>query len=126
MKPHWEITEEEVDAMLKATRWGPSSLEYFRGGGYSSKLLTKAGMPVTMCRLNLVKGLGPVLQIAEGWTARFPDEVFKIIDNRTDKTWPSTFFVPRVTGQGRFTDIYSVMDYSSNHGQSAMDISGPT
>ena len=117
MKPHWEITEEEVDAMLKATRWGPSSLEYFRGGGYSSKLLTKAGMPVTMCRLNLVKGLGPVLQIAEGWTARFPDEVFKIIDNRTDKTWPSTFFVPRVTGQGRFTDIYSVMNYwGSNHG----------
>lgn len=117
MKPHWEITEEEVDAMLKATRWGPSSLEYFRGGGYSSKLLTKAGMPVTMCRLNLVKGLGPVLQIAEGWTARFPDEVFKIIDNRTDKTWPSTFFVPRVTGKGRFTDIYSVMHYwGANHG----------
>jgi L-fucose isomerase len=117
MKPHWEINEEEVDAMLKATRWGPSSLEYFRGGGYSSKLLSKAGMPVTMCRLNLVKGLGPVLQIAEGWTATFPEEVFKIIDNRTDKTWPSTFFVPRVTGKGRFGDIYSVMHYwGANHG----------
>lgn len=117
MKPHWEITDGEVDAMLKATRWGPSSLEYFRGGGYSSKLLTKAGMPVTMCRLNLVKGLGPVLQIAEGWTARFPDEVFDIIDKRTDKTWPSTFFVPRLTGKGRFTDVYSVMHYwGANHG----------
>ncbi len=117
MKPHWEINEEEVNAMLKATSWGPSSLEYFRGGGYSSKLLSKAGMPVTMCRLNLVKGLGPVLQIAEGWTATFPEEVFKIIDNRTDKTWPSTFFVPRVTGKGRFTDVYSVMHYwGANHG----------
>ena len=117
MKPHWEITEEEVDAMLKATRWGPSSLEYFRGGGYSSKLLTREGMPVTMCRLNLVKGLGPVLQIAEGWTVRFPEEVFNIIDQRTDKTWPSTFFVPRVNGKGRFTDIYSVMHYwGANHG----------
>jgi L-fucose isomerase len=117
MKPHWEITEQEVDAMLKATRWGPSSLEYFRGGGYSSKLLSKASMPVTMCRLNLAKGLGPVLQIAEGWTARFPDEVFDIIDKRTDKTWPSTFFVPRLTGKGRFTDVYSVMHYwGANHG----------
>ncbi len=117
MKPHWEINEAEVDAMLKATSWGPSSLEYFRGGGYSSKLLSKGGMPVTMCRLNLVKGLGPVLQIAEGWTVTFPEEVFKIIDNRTDKTWPSTFFVPRVTGHGRFTDVYSVMNYwGANHG----------
>ncbi len=117
MKPHWEITDGEVEAMLKATRWAPSSLEYFRGGGYSSKLLTKAGMPVTMCRLNLAKGLGPVLQIAEGWTARFPDEVFDIIDKRTDKTWPSTFFVPRLTGKGRFTDVYSVMHYwGANHG----------
>ncbi len=117
MKPHWEITPEEVAAMLKATQWGPSSLEYFRGGGYSSKLLSKSGMPVTMCRLNLVKGLGPVLQIAEGWTVTFPEEVFKIIDNRTDKTWPSTFFVPRTTGKGRFADVYSVMNYwGANHG----------
>ncbi len=117
MKPHWEITEQEVDAMLKATQWGPSSLEYFRGGGFSSKLLSRSGMPVTMCRLNLVKGLGPVLQIAEGWTATFPKEVFDIIDKRTDKTWPSTFFVPRVTGEGRFKDVYSVMNYwGANHG----------
>lgn len=117
MKPFWEITEEEVDAMLKNTQWGPSSLEYFRGGGYSSKILSKADMPVTMCRLNLVKGLGPVLQIAEGWTATFPEEVFNIIDKRTDKTWPSTFFVPRTTGEGRFKDVYSVMNYwGANHG----------
>jgi len=117
MKPFWEITEEEVNKMLEATRWGTASLEYFRGGGYSSKFLTKAGMPVTMCRLNLVKGLGPVLQIAEGWTATFPEEVFAIIDKRTDKTWPSTFFVPRITGKGHFKDVYSVMNrWGANHG----------
>jgi len=116
MKPHWEISEEEVEKMLKATSWGPSSLEYFRGGGYSSKLLTRGEMPVTMCRVNLVKGLGPVLQIAEGWAVDFPDEVYEIIDGRTDKTWPTTFFVPKVTGKGRFTDVYSVMNYwGSNH-----------
>lgn len=116
MKPHWEISEDEVEAMLKSTSWGPASLEYFRGGGYSSKLLSKGEMPVTMCRVNLVKGLGPVLQIAEGWTATFPEEVYDIIDSRTDKTWPTTFFVPRVTGKGRFTDVYSVMNnWGSNH-----------
>lgn len=116
MKPFWEITEEEVNKMLNATTWHPASLEYMRGGGYSSKFLTKAGMPVTMSRINLVKGLGPVLQIAEGWTATFPEEVFEIIDKRTDKTWPSTFFVPRITGKGRFTDVYSVMNYwGANH-----------
>jgi L-fucose isomerase len=117
MKPFWEITEEEVGKMLGATRWGPASLEYFRGGGFSSKFLSKAGMPVTMCRINIVKGLGPVLQIAEGWTATFPDKVFEIIDQRTDKTWPSTFFVPRITGEGHFKDVYSVMNnWGANHG----------
>lgn len=117
MKPFWEIKENEVDSMLKATQWGPSSLEYFRGGGYSSKLLSKGGMPVTMCRLNLIKGIGPVLQIAEGWTATFPEKIFEIIDKRTDKTWPSTFFVPRLTGEGRFKNVYSVMNYwGANHG----------
>ncbi|MDR0748378.1 MAG: L-fucose isomerase [Tannerellaceae bacterium] len=117
MKPFWEITGEEVDKMLDATTWYPASLEYMRGGGYSSQFLTKSGMPLTMCRLNLVKGLGPVLQIAEGWSATFPDDVFDMINKRTDKTWPSTFFVPRVTGQGRFRDVYSVMNYwGSNHG----------
>lgn len=117
MKPFWEITQEEVDKMLEATTWHPASLEYMRGGGYSSHFLTKPGMPVTMCRLNLVKGLGPVLQIAEGWTATFPDHVFDIINKRTDRTWPSTFFVPHITGQGRFKDVYSVMNYwGANHG----------
>lgn len=117
MKPFWDITEEEVDKMLGATKWHPSSLEYMRGGGYSSQFLTKAGMPMTMCRINLVKGLGPVLQIAEGWTATFPEHVFDIINKRTDKTWPSTFFVPRLTGEGHFEDVYSVMNYwGANHG----------
>lgn len=117
MKEFWNITEEEVDKMLDVTTWYPASLEYFRGGGYSSNFLTKAGMPVTMCRLNLVKGVGPVLQIAEGWTATFPDNVFDIINKRTDKTWPTTFFVPRLTGTGHFKDVYSVMNYwGANHG----------
>lgn len=117
MKPFWEITGDEVQQMLSATKWYPANLEYFRGGGYSSKFLTKGGMPVTMSRLNLVKGLGPVLQIAEGWTVSMPDHVFDIIDKRTDKTWPTTFFVPRVTGKGRFKDVYSVMNYwGANHG----------
>ncbi|MDR1493784.1 MAG: L-fucose isomerase [Planctomycetaceae bacterium] len=117
MKPYWEITEKEVADMLAATHWGPSSLEYFCGGGYSSKFLTQAGMPVTMCRLNRVKGLGPVLQIAEGWTATFPEKVFDVIDQRTDKTWPSTFFVPRITGKGHFKNVYSVMNgWGANHG----------
>ncbi|MDH6305129.1 L-fucose isomerase [Parabacteroides sp. PF5-5] len=117
IKPFWEIKEEEVDNMLNATTWYPASLEYFRGGGYSSHFLTKAGMPITMSRLNMVKGLGPVLQIAEGWTATFPEHVFEVINKRTDKTWPSTFFVPRTTGTGRFKDVYSVMNYwGANHG----------
>ena len=117
MKPFWEISEEEVEKMLDATTWYPSALEYMRGGGFSSQFLTREGMPVTMCRINLVKGLGPVLQIAEGWTATLPDEVFKLIDGRTDKIWPSTFFVPRLTGNGRFKDVYSVMNYwGANHG----------
>lgn len=117
MKPFWEITEDEVNKMLGATKWHPASLEYFRGGGYSSKFLTEPGMPITMCRLNLVKGLGPVLQIAEGVTATFPQDVFDKIDKRTDKTWPSTFFVPRLTGEGHFKDVYSVMNFwGANHG----------
>lgn len=117
MKPFWQITDQEVDKMLDATTWYPASLEYFRGGGYSSQFLTRPDMPLTMCRLNLVKGLGPVLQIAEGWSACFPDEVFDVINKRTDKTWPSTFFVPRLTGEGRFTDVYSVMNnWGANHG----------
>ena len=117
MKPFWEIKEEEVEACLKATTWYPASREYMRGGGYSSQFLTVGGMPVTMCRLNLVKGQGPVLQIAEGWTADLDPEVFRLINERTDRTWPSTFFVPRTTGQGYFRDVYTVMNYwGANHG----------
>jgi L-fucose isomerase len=117
MKPYWEITTDEVNKMLDATTWYPASLEYFRGGGYSSHFLSKPGMSITMSRLNMIKGVGPVLQIAEGWTATFPDHVFDIINKRTDKTWPSTFFVPRTTGKGRFKDVYSVMNYwGANHG----------
>ncbi|MDR0699115.1 MAG: L-fucose isomerase [Tannerella sp.] len=117
IKPFWEIRQGEIDKMLTATTWYPANLEYMRGGGYSSKFLTCEGMPTTMCRLNIIRGLGPVLQIAEGWTARFPEHVFATIDKRTDKTWPSTFFVPRITGKGRFKDVYSVMNYwGSNHG----------
>ncbi|MDR1368606.1 MAG: L-fucose isomerase [Dysgonamonadaceae bacterium] len=117
MKPFWEITDQEVDKMLDVTTWYPANCEYFRGGGFSSQFLTVEGMPVTMSRLNMIKGLGPVLQIAEGWTARVPDHVFDIINKRTDKTWPTTFFVPRITGKGHFKEVYSVMNYwGANHG----------
>ncbi len=117
MKPFWEITDEEVDDCLESTTWYPANRDYFRGGGYSSKFLTAGNMPVTMCRVNLVKGIGPVLQIAEGWTVELPDKVFKILDERTDKTWPSTWFAPRLNGQGPFKNVYEVMaNWGSNHG----------
>ncbi|GHT41597.1 L-fucose isomerase [Bacteroidia bacterium] len=118
MKPFWEITEKEADACLDATKWVPANREYFRGGGFSSKFLSKGGMPCTMMRLNLVKGLGPVLQLAEGWTADLDDEQYHILDWRTDKGWPTTWFVPRlVEGNDAFKDVYSVMNnWGANHG----------
>ena len=117
MKPFWEITEEEVKKTLDATTWYPADAGYFRGGGYSSNFLTKGGMPVTMARINLVKGLGPVLQLAEGWTVDIPAEVHKTLDDRTNKTWPTTWFAPRLTGEGNFRDVYSVMNnWGANHG----------
>lgn len=117
MKPFWEITEEEVKKTLEATTWFPAEGEYFRGGGFSSNFLTKGGMPVTMIRVNLVKGLGPVLQLAEGWTVDLPAEVHKALDDRTNKTWPTTWFAPKLTGEGNFTDVYSVMNnWGANHG----------
>jgi len=117
MKPFWEINENEVKECLNATTWYPANNGYFRGGGYSSKFVTKGGMPVTMCRLNLIKGIGPVLQIAEGETISLPEKVHKILDERTDKTWPTTWFVPRITGKNSFTDVYSVMaNWGANHG----------
>ena len=117
MKPYWEISEQDVKKCLGATTWYPAAQGYFRGGGYSSKFLTRGGMPVTMSRINIIKGLGPVIQIAEGWTAEIPAEVHKMLDDRTDKTWPTTWFVPRLTGKGAFNDVYSVMNnWGANHG----------
>ncbi len=117
MKPFWEISEDEVKKCLCSTTWYPASQGYFRGGGYSSNFLTKGGMPVTMSRVNLIRGLGPVLQIAEGWTAELPADIHKVLDDRTDKTWPTTWFVPRTTGTGAFADVYSVMyNWGANHG----------
>ncbi len=117
MKAFWDIKAEEVDKCLKNTKWCAANKEYFRGGGYSSQFKTAAEMPVTMCRLNLVKGLGPVLQLAEGWTIELPDAVHATLDKRTDPTWPTTWFVPRVNGKGQFKDVYSVMaGWGANHG----------
>lgn len=117
MKPFWEIAPEEVDACLDSVTWYPGSREYFRGGGYSSNFLTQGDMPMTMCRLNLIKGQGPVLQIAEGWAVNVNEEIFDIINRRTDKTWPTTWFAPRLTGTGAFRDVYSVMNnWGANHG----------
>jgi len=117
MKPFWEISEKEAADCLAATTWYPAINEYFRGGGFSSNYLTKGGMPITLARINLVKGLGPVLQLAEGWTVDLPLNVHQVLDDRTNKTWPTTWFVPRLTGEGAFTDVYSVMNnWGANHG----------
>jgi L-fucose isomerase len=117
MKPFWEISQAEVDKCLEATKWHPAIEEYFRGGGFSSAFLTKGGMPFTMSRLNLIKGLGPVLQIAEGWTIDLPAEVHETLNERTNPTWPTHWFVPRLTGSGPFRDVYSVMaNWGANHG----------
>ncbi|MHA4811504.1 L-fucose isomerase [Flavitalea flava] len=117
MKPFWEISKKEAKACLDATTWYPANNGYFRGGGYSSKFVTKGGMPVTMCRLNLVRGIGPVLQIAEGFTIDLPAEVHKTLDERTDRTWPTTWFVPKLNDKPAFRDVYSVMaNWGANHG----------
>ena len=117
MKPYWEITPEEVARCLEVTRWCPANLMYFRGGGFSSQFTTRGEMPVTMSRLNLVRGLGPVLQIAEGYTVDLPQDVHDIMTLRTDPSWPTTWFVPILTGDGPFKDVYSVMaNWGANHG----------
>ncbi|GFI46848.1 L-fucose isomerase [Lachnospiraceae bacterium] len=117
MKPWYEVTQEDQKAMMQATTWNAADFGYFRGGGYSSRFLTEAEMPVTMIRLNLVKGLGPVLQIAEGWTVKLPGEVSDKLWKRTDYTWPCTWFAPRVTGKGAFKTAYEVMNnWGANHG----------
>lgn len=117
MKPYWEMTDKEVEDCLAATTWYPANRDYFRGGGFSSNFLTKGGMPVTMARINIVKGLGPVLQLAEGWTVDIDPEIHKVIDKRTDPTWPTTWFVPRLCDKPAFKDVYSVMNnWGANHG----------
>jgi len=118
MKHPWDMTQADVDACLKATSWCPADRDYFRGGGFSSHFLSKGGMPVTMARLNLVKGLGPMLQIAEGWTADVDSDVFETLNMRTDPTWPTTWFVPRLDeSKAPFRDVYSVMNnWGANHG----------
>lgn len=118
MKEWWNLTDEDEKAILENTNWLPADRDYFRGGGFSSNFLTKGGMPVTMMRLNLVKGLGPVLQIAEGWTVDIDPEIHKVLDMRTDPTWPTTWFAPRLDPtKDAFKDVYSVMNnWGANHG----------
>ncbi len=117
IKPFWEMTEKDMDACLKATTWCAADKGYFRGGGFSSRFLTRSEMPATMMRLNIVKGLGPVMQIAEGWTVNLPDEISDKLWKRTDYTWPCTWFAPRTTGEGAFKTAYDVMNnWGANHG----------
>ena len=117
VKPFWEISESEASECLKATSWPSAVYEYFRGGGYSSEFLTRGGMPVTMSRVNLIKGLGPVLQLAEGWTVDLPEDINLQLTERTNPTWPTTWFAPKLTGEGAFKDVYSVMaNWGANHG----------
>ena len=117
MKKWWEVTDKDIDTMMGATTWPYADLGYFRGGGYSSRFVTRAEMPATMIRLNLIKGLGPVLQIVEGWTVKLPDEVTDKLWKRTDYTWPCTWFAPRITGKGAFKSAYDVMNnWGANHG----------
>ncbi|MHB8277523.1 MAG: L-fucose isomerase [Candidatus Humimicrobiaceae bacterium] len=116
LKPYWEITDEEVKKCLASSQFRPASVEYFRGGGFSANFLTRGKMPLTMFRLNLIKGLGPVLQIAEGYSIELPENVNKILIDRTDPTWPTTWFAPRLTGKGAFKETYSVMEnWGANH-----------
>lgn len=117
MKPFWEMTDSDIKACLDATDWCRANYEYFRGGGFSSHFRCKAEMPVTMLRINVVDGVGPVMQIAEGYTANLSDDIHNPIDKRTDPSWPTTWFAPRLTGEGAFKDVYSVMaNWGANHG----------
>ncbi len=117
IKPFWEMTEADQKACLAATTWNPADTGYFRGGGYSSRFLTRSEMPVTMVRLNIVKGLGPVMQLVEGYTVNLPEEVSDKLWKRTDYTWPCTWFAPRLTGEGAFRSAYDVMNnWGANHG----------
>lgn len=117
IKKWWDITNEDINAMTEATDWCSANLGYFRGGGFSSHFKTQAEMPVTLIRVNIVDGIGPVLQLAEGYTITLPDEIHNKLDKRTDPTWPTTWFVPRLNGKDSFKDVYSVMaNWGANHG----------
>ena len=117
MKPFWKMTEDDIKACINATDWCRANYEYFRGGGFSSHFRCSAEMPITMLRINIVEGIGPVLQLAEGYTVNLPDQIHNTIDQRTDKTWPTTWFAPKLTGKGAFKDVYSVMaNWGANHG----------
>lgn len=117
LKPWWEVTPEEAAKALAATRWCPSITEYFPAGGWSTDFTTTGDLPVTMFRLNLMAGVGPVLQIAEGHTTQLPEEVDAKLDARTNPSWPTTWFVPRLTGEGAFRNVYEVMaHWGANHG----------
>jgi len=117
IKPWWDMTDADIKGCLEKTQWCPADTGYFRGGGFSSKFETEGVMPVTMVRVNLIDGLGPTLQIAEGYTVDLPEKVNKTLLDRTNPTWPSTWFAPKVTGEGAFTDVYSVMaNWGANHG----------
>lgn len=120
IKPFWDITAEDAAGCLKATSWSPANTGYFRGGGFSSQFTTRVVMPITISRINLVKGLGPVMQLAEGWTVELPEKINKVLTDRTDPGWPTTWFAPRLTGRGPFTDVYSVMaNWGANHSASS-------
>jgi L-fucose/D-arabinose isomerase len=120
MKPYWEITPDEAEECLRATTWHPTAKAHFPGGGFSTHFVSPAGMPLTLCRLHLVAGLGPTLMVAEGWTVDLPPDVHRILDERTNPTWPTTWFVPNLTGDGPFRDAYTLMrDWTSNHGAAA-------
>ena len=117
MKPYWEITKEETQKCLDNTKWPAAIGEYFKGGGFSSQFKTKGQIAMTMCRINLVKGIGPVLQIVEGWSVELPQAIHTVLDERTNPTWPTTWFVPRLTGKGFYKNVYSVMaKWGANHG----------
>ncbi len=117
MKSYWKMTDTDIKACLDATDWCRANYEYFRGGGFSSHFRCRAEMPVTMLRVNIIDGIGPVLQLAEGYTVNLPDEIHNTIDVRTDRTWPTTWFAPKLTGKGAFKDVYSVMaNWGANHG----------
>ena len=120
IKSFWDITGKDAEACLESTQWPPANTGYFRGGGFSSQFDTKGVMPLTISRVNLVKGLGPVLQLAEGWTVELPEKMNKVLTDRTDPTWPTTWFTPRLTGKGPFSDVYSVMsNWGANHSASS-------